>query len=70
MLVGDAQQNIDRAITAVRSADPSLLHMARSVGRQALPSSVFGLLCHIAEHTTRHAGQIVTTAKVVRGLGI
>jgi uncharacterized damage-inducible protein DinB len=30
---------------------------------------VFGLLFHVAEHTQRHVGQIVTTAKVVRGMG-
>jgi len=38
---------------------------ARAVGRQRLPSTVIGLLVHAAEHTTRHAGQIITTAKIV-----
>jgi uncharacterized damage-inducible protein DinB len=36
-----------------------------------LPSSLGGLLVHVAEHTARHVGQMVTTAKVVvagRGL--
>ena len=28
--------------------------------------AVLGLLFHGAEHCTRHAGQIITTAKVVR----
>jgi hypothetical protein len=32
-----------------------------------LPSNVLGLLFHAAEHTQRHVGQVVTTAKVVRG---
>jgi uncharacterized damage-inducible protein DinB len=27
---------------------------------------VLGLLFHAAEHCTRHAGQMITTAKVVR----
>jgi hypothetical protein len=37
------------------------------VGRMKLPSNVLGLLFHAAEHTQRHVGQVVTTAKVVRG---
>jgi hypothetical protein len=39
--------------------------LARSVGRSALPSNVFGLLFHCAEHTHRHTGQLVTTSKIV-----
>jgi hypothetical protein len=30
---------------------------------------VIGLLFHAAEHTQRHAGQLVTTAQIVRALG-
>jgi hypothetical protein len=30
-----------------------------------LPTSVGGLLVHCADHTQRHVGQAVTTAKVV-----
>ena len=40
----------------------------REVGRDRLPSSVGGLLVHVAEHTQRHVGQAVTTAQVVTGL--
>jgi hypothetical protein len=32
-----------------------------------LPTTVVGLLIHCAEHTQRHVGQMVTTAKIVRG---
>ena len=39
----------------------------RGVGRAKLPSTVGGLLVHCAEHTQRHIGQAVTTAKVVMG---
>ena len=34
-----------------------------------LPSNGFGLLSHAAEHAARHAGQAVTTAKIVHGMG-
>ena len=37
----------------------------RTVGRAALPSTVIGLCAHAAEHTMRHTGQLLVTAKVV-----
>jgi DinB superfamily len=40
----------------------------RGVGRALLPSTVGGLLVHCAEHTQRHVGQAITTAKVVTGM--
>ncbi|MBB5343218.1 DinB family protein [Tunturibacter empetritectus] len=40
---------------------------SRGVGRSMLPSTVGGLLVHCAEHTQRHIGQAITTAKVVMG---
>jgi hypothetical protein len=40
----------------------------RGVGRARLPSTVGGLLVHCAEHTQRHVGQAITTAKVVIGM--
>jgi hypothetical protein len=54
---------IDRALDQVRSTPEAILLEPRSVGRQHLPSTVIGLMFHGAEHTTRHAGQIITTAK-------
>jgi uncharacterized damage-inducible protein DinB len=41
---------------------------SRGVGRKMLPTTVGGLLVHCAEHTQRHTGQMVTTAKVLIGL--
>ncbi len=38
----------------------------RPVGRAKLPSTVIGLLVHAAEHTTRHVGQLLVTARVVQ----
>jgi hypothetical protein len=37
----------------------------RAVGRKKLPTTVGGLLVHCADHTQRHVGQMVTTAKIV-----
>jgi uncharacterized damage-inducible protein DinB len=41
------------------------LDQPRGVGRKQLPTSVGGLLVHVADHTQRHVGQAITTAKVV-----
>lgn len=40
----------------------------RTVGRKKLPTSVGGLLVHCADHTQRHVGQAITTAKVVMAM--
>jgi uncharacterized damage-inducible protein DinB len=37
----------------------------RGVGRAQLPSTGVGLLVHAAEHTTRHVGQLLVTARLV-----
>jgi hypothetical protein len=50
----------------VRATDPASLLQPREVGRARLPSTVLGLLFHAAEHTQRHVGQLVTTAKIVK----
>ena len=67
-LVREATARIKEALAVLRSTPGELLFEPRAVGRARLPTNVFGLLFHIAEHTQRHTGQIVTTAKIVRGL--
>ncbi|HZR58301.1 MAG TPA: DinB family protein [Terriglobales bacterium] len=41
------------------------LEEKRSVGKKQLPTTVGGLLIHVADHTQRHVGQAITTAKVL-----
>jgi uncharacterized damage-inducible protein DinB len=50
----------------VRALVGADLEATRMVGRQALPTTLAGLLVHIADHTQRHVGQAITTAKFVR----
>lgn len=69
-LIREARAAIERALTALRAVPKESLYDPRSVGRAAMPTNVFGLLCHVAEHTQRHTGQVITTAKIVRGLGL
>ncbi len=66
VLIGQVRDTVAAIIDVLRATDPSTLDAPRSVGRAALPSTVRGLLFHIAEHTRRHAGQVIVTAKVVR----
>jgi hypothetical protein len=48
----------------IRVMDPATLADARTVGRKRLPTTVIGLLTHIAEHTQRHVGQAIAAAKL------
>jgi hypothetical protein len=68
--VGDLLHAFDAAVSAAieqlrGTEDVSLAH-AREVGRSRLPSTVLGLLAHAAEHTQRHVGQLLVTARVQR----
>jgi uncharacterized damage-inducible protein DinB len=50
----------------VRSINRATLAEPRAVGRQRLPTTVIGLLTHIAEHTQRHVGQAISAAKLAQ----
>jgi len=65
-LVAGFAAAVARALAQLRGTAESTLLEARGVGRLQLPSTVLGLLFHAAEHTQRHVGQIVTTARIVR----
>ena len=56
---------IQRAMAQLRTTKESDLLVKREVGRAKLPSNTLGLLFHAAEHTARHVGQMVTTARLV-----
>ncbi|MDB5268544.1 MAG: metal-dependent hydrolase [Hymenobacter sp.] len=65
-LVQRFSAQVDSALAQLRSTDEATLTEARGVGRAQLPSTVIGLMVHAAEHTTRHLGQLLVTAKWVR----
>ncbi|HJU72817.1 MAG TPA: DinB family protein [Gemmatimonadaceae bacterium] len=68
-LLEQAHAAIDSALDIVKAVSRDELFAPRTVGRAALPSTVFGLICHAAEHAVRHSGQAVTTTKIIKGLG-
>src|SRR5271170_5993685 len=49
----------------IRALATTNLEAPRTVGRKRLPTTVGGLLVHIADHTQRHVGQAITTARIV-----
>jgi uncharacterized damage-inducible protein DinB len=55
-----------RAELVIRAIEPARLPESREVGRKRLPTTVAGLLTHIAEHTQRHVGQAISAAKLAR----
>ena len=64
-LIGALEKSIQRFLQQLEKTDPSTLTEHRGVGRRALPSTVMGLLFHAAEHTMRHTGQLLVTARVL-----
>jgi hypothetical protein len=68
-LLAGLRAAIDRSLEVLRTTPEAVLLEPREVGRARLPSTVLGLYFHAAEHAQRHAGQLITTAKVVRGGG-
>jgi uncharacterized damage-inducible protein DinB len=64
-LFAEFEGGMQLAERRVMAFSPGSYTEVRGVGRKMLPTTVGGLLVHCAEHTQRHAGQMVTTAKVV-----
>jgi uncharacterized damage-inducible protein DinB len=65
-LMQEVTRAIDSAKHRVESIRSGGLEAPRAVGRNQLPTTVGGLLVHVADHTQRHVGQVVTTAKILR----
>jgi uncharacterized damage-inducible protein DinB len=63
-LLAEVDASFRRAEAVVRSIDSASLIEPRYVGRKRLSTTVIGLLTHIAEHTQRHVGQVISTAKL------
>jgi uncharacterized damage-inducible protein DinB len=64
-LFAELSAALETSATRIRSFSRADLETARAVGRNKLPTTLGGLLVHIADHTQRHVGQAVTTAKFV-----
>lgn len=61
----ELEASLAAAASRIAQIDPARLDEPRTVGKKHLPTTVAGLLVHIADHTQRHVGQAITTAKIV-----
>ena len=57
---------VDAALNQLKNTAEASLPEVRGVGRAQVPSTHIGVLVHAAEHTTRHLGQLLVTARWVR----
>lgn len=57
---------VEKALLQLKTTDQKTLTEARGVGRKLIPSTVIGLLVHAAEHTMRHLGQLMVTARIIQ----
>jgi uncharacterized damage-inducible protein DinB len=66
----EVASTLAQSAARIRAIDPNRLEEPRKVGRKEMPTTVGGLLVHVADHTQRHVGQAITTAKMVKaGVG-
>jgi hypothetical protein len=63
-LLDAVNQALHQSEQVIRALDPAILGAPRSVGRKRLPTTVIGLVVHLAEHTQRHVGELIITAKL------
>jgi uncharacterized damage-inducible protein DinB len=64
-LFAELRAGIASAASRVRAFSPAQFDEPRTVGTLQLPTTVGSLLIHVADHTQRHVGQAITTAKIV-----
>ncbi len=67
-LLTQLQTALSQAADRVRALATADLNTERRVGRKNLPTTLGGALIHVADHTQRHVGQLVTTAKLLKAM--
>jgi uncharacterized damage-inducible protein DinB len=67
-LLIDLEAAFANAETRVRALAAADLNTPRGIGRKQLPTTLGCAMIHVADHTQRHTGQIVTTAKLLKSL--
>jgi len=65
---GELRTAFDDATRRIIAMIGKDLEEAREVGRRRSPTTLGGLLIHVADHTQRHVGQAISTARIVRSL--
>ncbi len=68
VLLAEVEVSFSNAADRVRVLAAANFDTFRGVGRKQLPTSIGGALIHVADHTQRHTGQVVTTAKLLKAM--
>lgn len=68
MLIADVEFSFSNAAERIRVLATADLNTFRRVGKKQMPTTIGGALVHVADHTQRHVGQVVSTAKLLRAL--
>jgi uncharacterized damage-inducible protein DinB len=67
-IFGELEQSLESTRERLNAIGRQRPDLPVAIGRKRLPTTLAGLLVHAAEHTQRHVGQAITTAKVIVGL--
>jgi uncharacterized damage-inducible protein DinB len=67
-LLAEVEASFSNAAGRIRVLATANFDTPRGVGRKQLPTSIGGALVHVADHTQRHTGQVVTTARILKAL--
>jgi uncharacterized damage-inducible protein DinB len=67
-LIAEVEVSFSNAADRIRVLATANFDTFRGVGRKQVPTTIGGALIHVADHTQRHTGQVVTTAKVLKAL--
>ena len=64
-LFSELNSALENSASRIKAIAVNTFEQSRNVGKKRLPTTVAGLLVHVADHTQRHVGQAITTAKIV-----
>ncbi len=67
--VAEWNRTFESALERLQLLGRESLDEPRVVGKKQLRTTLGGILIHIADHSQRHVGQIITTAKLVTRAG-
>jgi uncharacterized damage-inducible protein DinB len=65
-LFAEFSSGLQSAVERIRAIPRERLSEPRVVGRQQMPTTLAGLVVHVGDHAQRHAGQAITTAKIIK----
>ena len=67
-LLAQVEASFSNAAKRIRVLAKADLNAQRGVGRNQLPTSLGGAMIHVADHTMRHVGLVIATAKTLKAL--